>query len=116
MKLKAAMAKWERCGQIRSFTFQPISIKVVKKIIRKMNRGGAECSLGLSNKIVKMSHAAIIHPMRHLINRIIVTQIYPNKWKLARVLALWKNKGSREDVTIYRPISLLSLLSKICNG
>ena len=91
----------------------PISIQVVNKIMRKMNKSGAECSLRLSNNIVKMLHAAITYPMRHPINRIIATQIYPNKWKLARVLAFWKSKGSRDDVSNHHPIILLSPVSKI---
>ena len=45
LTLKAVMGKWVSCGQIRSFSFQPISVKVVKKIIKKMKKSGAECSL-----------------------------------------------------------------------
>lgn len=113
LKLRAVIGKWQKCGQIKSFSFRPIDMNVVQKIIKRMNRSGAECSLGLSNNIVKMSHTAITHPMIHLTNRIIARQLYPNKWKLARVLALWWSMGIREDISNYRPISLLSPLSKV---
>ena len=64
------MGKWDKFGQIRSFTFWPVSIKIVKKIIKKMKKRGAECTFSLSNNIIKMLQAAITHLMRHLINRI----------------------------------------------
>ena len=54
--------------------------------------------------------------MRHLVNRIIVTQNYPNKKKIARVLALWKSEINREDISYYRHISLLSPLNKVFEG
>ena len=68
---------------------------------------------GLSNNLVKILQAAIVHPIGHLVNRIIVTQIYPYKRHIATVLALLKSKVSGEDISNYRPISLLSPLSKV---
>ena len=55
LTLKAAMGKWQKCGTISSFDFKPIDVKVVQKIMRKMNKSSAECSNGLSNNVVKIS-------------------------------------------------------------
>merc|ERR1712240_210655 len=68
---------------------------------------------GLSNKIIKISREALVHPVTHLLNQCIVTNKWPNKWKINKILPLYKNKGEKTDVTCYRPIALLSPISKL---
>ena len=48
----------------------------------------------------------------HLINQSIVTEVFPTAWKVARVIPLFKS-GDRTDLNNFRPISILSVLSKI---
>ena len=48
----------------------------------------------------------------HLINRSIVTAVFPEAWKLARVIPIHKS-GDQSDPSNFRPISILSVLSKI---
>ena len=48
----------------------------------------------------------------HLINRSIASRSFPNAWKIARVTPVYKS-GDRADLNNYRPISILSVLSKI---
>ena len=48
----------------------------------------------------------------HLVNRSIVTAVFPEAWKLARVIPIHKS-GDRSDPSNFRPISILSVLSKI---
>ena len=47
-----------------------------------------------------------------LINESFSTGIFPDKLKIAKVIALHK-KGATDDPSNYRPISLLSVFSKI---
>ena len=47
-----------------------------------------------------------------LINESFSTGIFPDKLKIAKVIALHK-KGATDDPANYRPISLLSVFSKI---
>ena len=48
----------------------------------------------------------------HVINCSIVTSVFPSAWKIARVTPLYKS-GDRSDLNNFRPISILSALSKI---
>ena len=48
-----------------------------------------------------------------LINQSLCTGIFPTRLKLAKVIPLYKNKGDDFKFENYRPISLLSAISKI---
>ena len=56
---------------------------------------------------------AITHPMTYLVNKIFETNDFPRIWKLYKSIGLYKGKEDRENSSSYRPISLLSPLSKI---
>eukprot|EP00660_Eupelagonema_oceanica_P019559 gene19559-biopygen27315 len=48
-----------------------------------------------------------------LSNAIIARQWWPPEWKQAEVHPLWKKKGSKNDPTTYRPISLLPAVARL---
>ena len=41
------------------------------------------------------------------------TQIFPSKWKIAKVTPIFKKQGIRDEKTYCRPISVLPILSKL---
>ena len=51
-------------------------------------------------------------PLTYLINSSFECGIFPNELKLAKVIPTFKN-GDKQDITNYRPISILSFFSKI---
>ena len=63
-------------------------------------------------KLIKQILPSIITPLCHLVNQSLKLGIFPQRLKLARVIALFKG-ADREDPENYRPISLLSVFSKI---
>ena len=63
-------------------------------------------------KLLKMISRPISLPLCLIINESFTTGIFPDNLKLAKVITLYK-KGSRDNPTNYRPISLLSIFSKI---
>ena len=68
---------------------------------------------GFSNHVINLSIDSIYLPMTFLFNMIIEQSTFPSIWKLFKVIALFKSKGSKEDPSNYRPITLLNLLSKL---
>ena len=53
-----------------------------------------------------------IKPLTYLINSSFECGIFPNELKLAKVIPIFKN-GDKQDISNYRPISILSFFSKI---
>ena len=63
-------------------------------------------------KLLKLVANIIVTPLCHLINVSFSTGVFPNNWKVAKVVALHKG-GPSDNVNNYRPISLLNVLYKI---
>ena len=67
----------------------------------------------LPTKIIKLSAVIIAEPLSELFNKSFRLGIFPKLWKEANIHPIYKKKGSQSDPTNYRPISLLSALSKV---
>ena len=66
----------------------------------------------LSNILLKRAQATLVKPLTFLINQTLTTGIFPRELKISRVKPLFK-KGDPMLFSNYRPISLLSSISKI---
>ena len=63
-------------------------------------------------KLLKSSISGISVPLSHLINISIVSGIFPDKLKIAKITPLYKS-GDKADISNYRPISVLTSFSKV---
>lgn len=85
------------------------------EIISVINRfkPNKSCSSdGLNMFIIKLFLEEIVFPLTHFCNLSLQSGKFPNAFKMAKVLPIFK-KGKRDDPGNYRPISLLSPLSKV---
>ena len=64
------------------------------------------------HKLIKASKESLIEPLTIIFNSVFIHAKYPEKWKLAKVTALYK-KGKHCLPENYRPISLLDCFGKI---
>jgi len=67
---------------------------------------------GISTKLLQKICTEISAPLSHIFNLSIQSGIFPSKLKTSRVVPIFKS-GDATNMTNYRPISLLSALSKI---
>lgn len=95
-----------------SFTLNPVSEENVKKALNDLAPKTSTGVDGMSSMFLKQLSDLIVHPLTLFINQSFNTGKFPKCLKTARVKPLFK-KGDRFDMNNYRPISLLSSLSKI---
>jgi len=83
-------------------------VAVIKKLDVKKSHGWD----GISAAMLKICPDEVARPLCLIFNNCIVTGSFPTAWKHANVQPVHK-KNSRQDKTNYRPISLLTICSKI---
>ena len=90
-----------------------VTDKYVLDVIKQLKTKDSAGNDKISSKLLKQM-APIIHSiLRLIINQSINTGIFPEQLKLAIVKPLFKNKGDNMKFGNYRPISLLSTISKV---
>lgn len=92
--------------------FEPTNPSEIVQIISKMRGGSAPGFDGLTVKILKNIKNHVSTPISHIINNSFKTGTFPNTYKKAIITPIFKS-GDPEDISNYRPISILSNISKI---
>ena len=82
--------------------------KIINNFLLKKSRG----SDGLSMRFIKCFKFSLILNLISIINMSIEKSKFPTLWKIAKLIPIHKN-GNKSDPNNYRPISLLSIFSKI---
>lgn len=95
-----------------SFNFSPVSPNDVLRCINQIN-SNAIGEDGLSIKFIKLGLPYILNSLTHVINHIFTTSTFPRQWKIARIVPLAK-KSVPIELGDFRPIAILSCLSKVC--
>ena len=95
-----------------SFNFGYTKPDDIEKIIRNLGpKSSAGCD-NISTKLLKEIENVVSRPLSIIINQSLCTGIFPDKLKIAKVIPLYK-KDDNKLFGNYRPISLLSSISKI---
>ena len=84
----------------------------VLKIMKKAKLKSSNDIFGVSTKMVKHIGSKISQPLSHIFNLSLETGIFPEILKQCRIIPIFKN-GNHLECDNYRPISLLSSISKI---
>ena len=112
--LEKALEKWEHTNNRLVFKLKPTTEMEVLKSLKEIGNSSS-CGLDGQDATTLKAIATIIYkPLTHIINMTISHNKFPNRWKIAKVLPLYKGKNKPKDrPDSYRPISLLSVTSKI---
>ena len=64
-------------------------------------------------KLIKTLRTNLVKPLNLLFNRSFQLGQVPSQWKIANVSAIFKGKGSEQEPSNYRPISITSCIGKM---
>ena len=95
-----------------SFFLSPCAVNEVSNVIQSLKNGKSSGLNSIPVKLLKILNYPISSDLSILINESFTTGIFPDKLKIARVIPLFK-KNLKTKTCNYRPISLLSIFSKI---
>ena len=89
-----------------------VSIEKVRKILKSLSSSRSTAVDELDNFSVKLAADLIVWPLHHIVCLSIIQNKFPQSWKYSKVLPLYK-KGDKLERKNYRPVSILSPLSKV---
>ena len=95
-----------------SFYMKPIIHTEIEDIISPFKISKSTGPFSVPVKLLKLLKPYISKPLAIIFNESITLGIFPDKLKCAKVIPIHR-KGSPTDPSNYRPISLLSIYSKI---
>lgn len=102
----------DKTAHAAPFTIPPIAVFEVGNHISKLPNKKSSGPDGISNYILKVSLPYVVESLTHIFNLCVTKNIFPSALKTAKVIPLPKSKQT-DDVNNYRPISLLSVISKV---
>ena len=85
----------------------------VELIIKGLQSNKATRTNDIPTKFLKMARPVISPFLANIFNSCTKEGIYPDALKVAQVIPIYKRKGSKEECSNYRPISLLSQINKV---
>ena len=84
----------------------------VLNVLKKLNVDKVVGPDGINNRVLKIGGDQLAEPLAYIFNKYMSSGTFPDKWKLANVTLIFK-KGNHQLMSNYRPVSLLSLVSKV---
>lgn len=95
-----------------SLLLSPVTDMEIEKLIDRLPNKTSSGVDHVSNVLLKKLKACVRLPLMILVNQSLMLGEFPDKLKIARVMALHKN-GAKDCLDNYRPISLLPVISKV---
>ena len=84
----------------------------VRRLLGQLDPAKATGPDGVPARVLKECRAVLATPLAHLFSLCFEQGVHPSDWKTANMVPVHKRK-SRTDMKNYRPVSLLSVVSKV---
>ena len=94
------------------FSLQIPSVDIVSNVLSKIDEKKAIGLDMIPSKLLKMAANIVTPSLTSIFSKSILTGIYPNDWKTAKVTPLFK-KDIKSDPNNYRPISVTPIILKV---
>ena len=112
--LKRALSRWKPTGGRPKFSLKETTTTEVLEMIKSLKNSHAYGRDLIDSATVKLGAETLAPVFKHVINLSISSQIFPQKWKLARILPLQKARDcDRLSPNSFCPIAQLPLISKL---
>ena len=95
-----------------NFSLDYVHPDVVDKVISRMKNSKACGVDDIDPYVLKIARVELVPAITHIVNLSIDQGYFPIAWKTAKIVPLHKN-NERTDPKNYRPVALLSIISKI---
>ena len=109
--LKKYIAKKE--VPLEGFKLKELDDEAMKKLLKSLKgkkSSGMDWICGYS---LKIGASLLSEELKTIINLCFRSGKFVKKWKCAKILQAWKNKGTRFELKFYRPLANLSEVSKL---
>ena len=90
-----------------------ITPEMVKKVIRNLDSSKAPGPDCIPVVVLKNCEPELSYILTKLFNKCLKESCFPDCWKVSSVVPVFKNVRERSTVKNYRPVSLLSVVSKV---
>jgi len=90
-----------------------VDVAAVIQQINLLDTSKANGPDDISNRLLLACGSSLAISLEIIFTKSLSTGVFPKLWKTANVVPIYKNKGEKCDPSSYRPISLLSTISKI---
>ena len=97
---------------VENLQFKCITEETTIKAIDELENRSSSGHDGISNKLLKVIKFNISKSLTIIINQMLTTGIFPDAFKVAKIILIFK-KGDSSLLVNYRPISLLPTISKV---
>ena len=90
-----------------------VTHKMVKKVIMNLDLSKASGPDGIPVVVLKNYGPELSYILAELFNKCLKESCFPDCWKVSSVVPVFKNVGERSTAKNYRPVSFLSVVSKV---
>ena len=95
------------------FKFRMIEVQEIRNAVSKIKSSKSFGNDNISCYFLKLALPYIENALACLFNTLLETNTFPDSWKLARVIPIFK-EGDKTEKSNYRPISVLPVISRLC--
>jgi exonuclease III len=95
------------------FFNKPFSFDEIQRQIKKLKNGKAAGADEILNEFLKNSPPKLLSLLTKYFNLILDSGVWPTDWSIGLIVPIYKSKGSTDDPSNYRGITLLSCTSKL---
>ena len=90
-----------------------VAPKMVKKVVMNLDLSKASGPDCIPVVVLKNCEPELSYILAELFNKFLKESCFPECWKVSSVVPVFKNVGKRSTAKNYRPVTLLSVVSKV---